>query len=290
MKLEVILVLLLAGCICFPVFSESSGTDSSQVPDWQEGYFPTYPLDPAITWKGNLTLEAGYPLVDHTFGPFTEADWAAYDSAQDHTIRVIAYEHPPLFPNDTVYALYHENLETMPWLIEMKNPVTGDEMLAQVASTGKGVYNPNLSPLENDQQNNIGWYVVDGTLYPRTWISGHLKEGQTWKEFWGPFSPDKNGSKLRERTYQISEKEVTFAGKSYPGYIVTITGPHVIGGVAVTSTEELTLVDGIGVISRVLYHTASEPFVRNSSITGKQTMPEGTMIFRHVVTMYSMDK
>ena len=52
---------------------------------------------------------------------------------------------------------------------------------------------------------------------------------------------------------------------------------------------ERTLVDGIGVTSRLLTHTATEPFVRNSSITGKQTMPEGTMIFRHLVTMLSMD-
>lgn len=288
MKFWVFLGIFLIGCLCIPVIGETSGEGSSFSPEWSEGYSPSYPLDPAIRWRGNLTLEAGYPLVDHTFGPFTDAEWATYDSAQDHVIRILTYENPPLFPNDTVYALYHENLETMPWLIEMKNPVTGDDMLAQVASTGKGVYDPDLSPLENDQQNNIGWYVVDGTLYPRTWISGHLKEGQTWKEYWGPFNPDTNGSRLRERIYTISEREVTFEGETYPGYIVTITGPHIIGGVAVNSTEELTLVDGIGVISRVLYHTATEPFTRNSSITGEQMMPEETMLFRHVASIYSM--
>lgn len=263
--------------------------DTDNPPEWKEGYFPTYPLDPQITWIGNLSLEAGYPLVDHAFGPFTEKDWEMYGVGKEHVIRIIAYENPPLFPNKTAYAIYHEGIETMPWLIEMKNPVTGDDMLAQVASTPKGKYNPNLTPHENDLANNIGWYVVDGTLYPRTWISGHLAEGQTWVEYWGPFNPDKDGSKLRKRTYTISEEPVPFAGKTYDGYKVRIVGPHVIANVPVESVEELTLVDGIGVTSRLLTHTATEPFVRNSSITGKQTMPKGTMIFRHLVTMHSME-
>lgn len=262
---------------------------SEDPPEWKEGYFPVYPLDPEITWVGNLTLEAGYPLVDHAFGPFTEKDWEMYDVGKEHVIRIIAYENPPLFPNTTAYALYHEGIETMPWLINTKNPVTGDDMLAQVASTPKGKYNPDLTPLENDQNNNIGWYVVDGTLYPRTWISGHLADGQTWVEYWGPFNPDKEGSKLRKRTYTITEEPVTFAGITYDGYKVRIVGPHVIANVPVESVEELTLVDGIGVTSRLLSHTATESFVRNSSITGRQTMPEGTMIFRHLVTMLSME-
>ena len=263
--------------------------NSEKPPEWKEGHFPVYPLDPEITWFGNLTLEAGYPLVDHAFGPFTEKDWDMYGVGKEHVIRIIAYENPPLFPNTTAYAIYHEGIETMPWFMEMKNPVTGDDMLAQVASTPKGKYNPDLTPLENDQNNNIGWYVVDGTLYPRTWISGHLAEGQTWVEYWGPFNPDKEGSKLRKRTYTITEEPVTFAGNTYDGFRVRIVGPHVIANVPVESVEELTLVDGIGVTSRLLTHTATEPFVRNSSITGKQTMPEGTMIFRHLVTMLSMD-
>ncbi|HOJ97835.1 MAG TPA: hypothetical protein PK024_13465, partial [Methanospirillum sp.] len=103
-------------------------------------------------------------------------------------------------------------------------------------------------------------------------------------------NPDKDGSKLRKRTYTITEEPVTFAGKTYDGYKVHIVGPHVIANVPVETVEELTLVDGIGVTSRLLYHTATEPFVRNSSITGKQVMPAGTMIFRHKVTMLSMEK
>jgi len=71
--------------------------------------------------------------------------------------------------------------------------------------------------------------------------------------------------------------------------VVRITGPHIIANVLTDTVEELTLVDGIGVTSRLLEHTATEPFVRNSSITGKQTMPAGTMIFRHLVSMNSMD-
>lgn len=258
--------------------------------EWKEGYYPSYPLDPSITWKGNISLEAGYPLVQHAFAPFTQKEWDSFKIDKEHTIRILAYENPPLFPNKTIYAIYHPILETMPWLIEMKNPVTGDDMLAQVASTSKGEYDPQLSPLENDKKNNIGWYVVNGTLYPRTWISGHLADGQKWSEYWGPYQPDMNGSRLKKRTYLIKENEVDFNGTKYPGFIVRITGPHVIAGVNTNMVEELTLVDGIGVIKRLLTHTAAEPFIRNSTITGKQVLPKDTMIFRHLVTMFSMDK
>lgn len=289
MKSGILLGLLLIGFILLPVIGDTSDDDILPTPEWKEGYYPTYPLDPTIVWIGNLSLEAGYPLVDHAFGPFTEQDWERYAIDKEHIIRVIQYENPPLFPDKNAYAIYHEGIETMPWLIEMKNPVTGDDMLAQVASTPRDTYNPRISPLENDQRGNIGWYVVDGVLYPRTWVSGHLAEGQTWIEYWGPFSPDREGSKLRQRTYSIREEEVTFDGETYPGYVVRITGPHIIANVLTDTVEELTLIDGIGVTSRLLEHTAAEPFVRNSSITGKQTMPAGTPIFRHLVTMYSMD-
>lgn len=290
MKHLILLGFLVLGCFCIPAISDTVSDNAIAPTVVTEGYFPTYPLDPAIVWLGNLTLEAGYPLVDHAFGPLTEDEWNTYEVDKEHVIRIIAYEHPPLFPNDTLYAIYHEKLETMPWLLEMKNPVTGDDMLAQVASTPKGKYNPDLTPLENDKQNNIGWYVVDGTLYPRTWVSGHLMEGQTWIEYWGPFDPDQEGSKLRKRTYTISEEPVTFGEKTYEGYNVTITGPHIIANVPVETVETLLLVDGIGVVNRILTHTASEPFERNSSITGKQMLPAGTQIFRHIVTMYSMEK
>lgn len=288
MKSLILVLLLLIGSICVSVASDTTA-DEVSFDDLQEGYYPTYPLDTDITWKGTIELEAGYPLVDHVFAPFNENEWTKFEIGKEHVIRIIAYENPPLFPDDTVYALYHEKLETMPWLLEMKNPVTGDDMLAQVASTPKGKYNPNLTPLENDEQNNIGWYVIDGKLYPRTWVSGHLQEGQTWVEYWGPYNPDREGSKLRKRTYAISEIPVTFAGETYPGYLVRITGPHIIANVSVDTVEELTLVDGIGVTSRLLTHTATEPFIRNSSITAKKTIPAGTMIFKHNVTMNSMD-
>ena len=77
--------------------------NSDITPEWKEGYYPTYPMDPSIKWVGNLTLEAGYPLVDHAFGPFTEKDWERYGVGKEHVIRILAYENPPLFPNDTVY-------------------------------------------------------------------------------------------------------------------------------------------------------------------------------------------
>jgi hypothetical protein len=288
MKFLAFLGFLLLVALFLPVTADTS-EESSSIAEWKEGYYPKYPLDPAITWEGNLTLEAGFPLVQHAFAPFSEKEWETFDIGKEHTIKIIAYENPPLFPNQTIYAIYHPVLETMPWLIEMKNSVTGDDMLAQVASTPKGKYDPQLTPLENDQNNNIGWYVVDGTLYPRTWISGHLAEGQTWVEYWGPFLPDQDGSTLRKRTYSIREEPVEFEGETYPGYIVRIVGPHVIANVPTETVEELTLVDGIGVTKRLLTHTAAEPFVRNSTITGKQTMPAGTMIFRHMVTMYSME-
>jgi hypothetical protein len=275
--------------MCAPVLSDLA-ENSVSIPDWKEGYFPVYPLDPEITWVGNLTLEAGYPLVEHAFAPFNEDEWKRFDIDKEHTIRILVYDNPPLFPNQTLYAIYHPVLETMPWLIEMKNPITGDDMLAQVASTAKGKYNPDLTPLENDKNNNIGWYVVDGKLYPRTWVSGHLAQGQTWVEYWGPFNPDKDGSKLRKRTYSVREEEVTFANETYNGYIVRIVGPHTIANVPVETVEELTLIDGIGVTKRLLTHSAVEPFVRNSTITGKQSLPAGTMIFRHLVTMFSMNK
>ena len=290
MKHLILLGILFLGFLCIPVIGNATTNELVSAPEWSEGYYPTYPLDTDIIWKGNLTLEAGYPLVDHAFSPLTEDEWKGFDIDKEHIIRIIAYEHPPLFPNDTVYAIYHEKIDTMPWLIQMKNQVTGDDMLAQVASTPRDIYDPDLNPLENDKQGNIGWYVVDDTLYPRTWISGYLMEGQTWAEYWGPFEPDKDGSKLRKRTYTISEEKVPFAGETYDGYRVTITGPHVIAGVPVETVEELVLVDGIGVINRYLTHIATEPFVRDSPITGKQTLPAGTMIFRHVATISSMEK
>lgn len=289
MKRLVILGILFFGLLSLTVAGDTIQKDTL-VPEWKEGYFPVYPLDPDIVWVGNLTLEAGYPLMDHAFALLTDEEWAAFNLSKEHVIRIIAYENPPLFPDKTIYAIYHEGIETMPWLIEMKNPVTGDDMLAQVASTPRDTYNPLLTPRENDEQGNIGWYVVDETLYPRTWVSGHLMEGQTWAEYWGPFEPDKEGSKLRKRTYTISEEKVPFDGRTYDGFRVTITGPHIIAGVPVETVEELVLVDGIGAVHRYLTHTATEPFVRESSITGKQIMPAGTMIFRHIVTMYSMEK
>lgn len=288
MKLLILMGILLFCCVPLSGIAEETATDSISASELESGIYPKYPLDTNITWIGNISLEAGYPLVDHVFAPFSEEEWTRFDIGKQHVIRIIPYANSPLFPDKTVYAIYHEKIETMPWLIEMKNPITGDDMLAQVASTPKGKYNPNLSAKENDMNNNIGWYVIDGKLYPRTWVSGHLKEGQTWVENWGPYDPDLNGSVLRKRTYTIHEIPVEFAGQTYPGYLVHIAGPHVIAKVPVETVEDLTLIDGIGVTSRLLTHTATEPFISNSSITGKKTMPAGTMIFRHNVTMNSM--
>ncbi|HWQ67379.1 MAG TPA: hypothetical protein VN372_10960 [Methanospirillum sp.] len=287
MKYLLVIGILLVCCISMPSLGESPVNNSQSVSDTTKGYFPTYPLDPNVQWRFNLELEGGYPMVPHAFGPFTEEDWIKTDEDKTQTISVILYNNSPLFPNKTVYGVTHDQLRFAVWLMEMKNPVTGDDMLAQVAETAKDTYDMNKTPAENDYLGNIGWFVVNGKLYPRTWISGHMKAGQSWIEYWGPYSPDVNGSLVRERRMEVREEPVILDGKTYDGYIIRMTGPIDIGQ-NMESTEEFTIVDGLGAVHRIISINSTEPIPANSLNPGQPAQPAGTMVLRHVASFVSM--
>ena len=262
------------------IFSPVSGKMSSTT--------PSFPLSNNSIGFFSTEISGGYPLFNHSFTPFTDNDYIIARQHKNQTLSVFAYNNSPTFPNETVYGLYHEENGYVSWLKEFSDPETGTVRLCQVADTGEFGESPylrNISPAENDYLGRIGWYVVDGKLWPRTWINGSMYDGQSWSEWWGPFPPDKEGSVFKRRDAVVSKMVIPVAGNQTDAFMVTITGPSEFHP-GMNAKENLYFVDGVGPVGRDLIETTGEP-VNLRSIDGLPAdapaiLPAGEKVFSHI--------
>jgi len=270
------LIIILVCCILtLPV----SGTNLSTTPsfDLSDRYFGIYAAE----------LGGGYPLFNHPYALFTDQEYFMTREQKNQTIRIISYNNPPLFPNETVYGWYHEELGYVSWLKEYINPDTGVTRLCQVADTGEMGETPyikNLSPAENDYLGTIGWYEVHGKIWPRTWINGTMYEGQSWTEWWGPMPADDEGSVFKRREAIVSKGVIPVAGNQTDVYIVTIKGPSEFYP-GLNGTETFYFADGIGPVGRDLVEITGSP-IEIDTIGGlpgeaPKTLPIGEKVFTH---------
>lgn len=233
------------------------------------------------------TVYDGYPYVQQPYALLTDEEIISLHNSPNQTLDLIVYQNPPIFPNETVYGILHKELKYVSWLKEFTDPETGNNRLCQVADSGEfGItpYQSNLSPAENDYKGIIEWYLVEGKFYPRTWINGTMYEGQTWTEWWGPFTPDSEGSLFRERQYTVSKGQVPIGDKNVDGYIVSINGPGEFNQF-INTTEIIYFVDGIGPIGHDFYDETSttlplKPQV-NTPADAPTSLPPNTPVFSH---------
>jgi hypothetical protein len=197
----------------------------------------------------------------------TAQDFIDLDEEQEQTVSVLRYPQPD---GSMVYGIYHQQLNFVLWMKRFADTKSQIGELAQIGETAKDMYDPSMSPAENDAAGNIDWFVVDGTWYPRTWTKRVANEGQKWTEQWGPFGEDPETPVFLERNYSVSFVPITFKGKKYNAVKVTIVGPAESG--VGTATEAYTFIDGIGMYERYFDLTIY-----------------GTMVFKHVAQLQSVD-
>lgn len=276
-SLKISIFLLLGICL---ILSPVSGKMSSTS--------PSFPLSNNTIGFFSTEIGGGYPLFNHSFTPFTENDYLIARQHKNQTISVFAYDNSPLFPNETVYGLYHEENGYVAWLKEFTDPESGIVRLCQVADTGEFgevPYLRNKSPADNDYLGRIEWFVVDGKLWPRTWINGSMYEGQSWSEWWGPFPPDKEGSVFKKRDAVVSKVIIPVAGNQSETYMVSITGPsEFLPGL--NTKEDLYFVDGVGPVGRDLIEITGES-INLHTIAGipadaPEILPAGEKVFSHI--------
>lgn len=263
-------------------------SDNTSLPT-NSSYFPSIPLDDKTTWKYHLIMSGGYPLVAHEFGPFTQDDWIVLGEDQNQTVKILHYFNPPSFPNETIYGFYHQELRFVLWLKELHDAKTGVTSLVQVGETAKDTYIGNITPAENDYKGNIGWFFINGTLYPRTFIKGNMSEGMNWTEYWGPFDSDKEGSVFRERKYIVHEVPITLQNKQYNGFAVNITGPGEEDE-SVEVTEILYFVEGFGPTGRDIVAKTTQLTPLPPHEGWPSSLPADTIIFDHKAEFVSMNE
>jgi hypothetical protein len=196
----------------------------------------------------------------------TPDEFEALGEDQEQTVSVLPY---PQLDGSMVYGIYHQELNFVLWM--KRFPDTKKEIgeLAQIGETAKDVYDPTMTPAENDAAGNIDWFVVDGTWYPRSWTKRISHPGQEWSELWGPFGDDPANPVFLPRAYSVSFVSVTFNEKRYNAVQVTIVGPAESGvGIA---TEAYTFIDGIGMYQRYFDLTIFD-----------------TMVFKHLATLQTV--
>jgi hypothetical protein len=228
------------------------------------GNYPLIPLEQDPTWHYFVRLwEADGNGGLHELTP---EEFAALGEDQEQTVSILPYPQPD---GTMIYGVYHQELSFVLWMKRFPDMKKTIGELAQIGETAKDVYDPTLTPAENDAAGNIDWFVVNGTWYPRTWTKRISYVGQAWSELWGPFGDDPANPEFLTRDYVVSFVPVTFDGKRYNAVKVTITGPAEGGpGVA---TEAYTFIDGIGMYERYFDLTIY-----------------GTMVFKHIATLQSV--
>jgi hypothetical protein len=244
------------------------------------GGTPYFPVDRHPTWQ--YTVRLSMYAHDPIWDPTAPMRWHELSIAEirflgedyTQTVRVLRYG-PPNPVNDTVWGLWHYELGFVLWMRQVPAVRQGSEIpwasFSQIGETAKDVYNPFLTPRQNDALGNIQWFKVSGMWYPRTWIRYPNWVGQRWTELWGPFDHT-----LLSRSYTNSYVTVVLNRRFYKALQVKIVGPSEGDPNAVT-TEIYKFVDGIGMYSRYLDVT-----------NGPGGTPPNTMVFKHIATLNSV--
>ncbi len=231
----------------------------------RQGAHPLIPLEANPTWHYFVRLwEADGSGGLHELTP---EEFAALGEDQEQTVSVLPYPQPD---GSTVFGVYHEHLNFVLWMKRFEDTKNQIGELAQIGETAKDVYDPAMTPAENDAAGNIDWFVVDGAWYPRAWTKRISYVGQHWSELWGPFGDDPANPVFLPRYYVVSYVPVVFDGQKHNAIKVTIVGPAE-GGVGV-ATEAYTFLDGIGMYERYFDLTVF-----------------GTMVFKHVATLQTVE-
>lgn len=270
--------------ICISMISISSLASGSMTRT-----IPSFPLTNETIGTFSINLGGGYPLFNHSYTLFSDDEYLLHGQHKNQTLTLVPYNNPPLFPNETVYGILHEENGYVSWVKVFTDPNTGIVRLCQVADTGEfgeTPYQKNLSPAENDYLGRIEWLVVYGKIWPRTWINGTMYEGQSWTEWWGPFPPDKEGSVFRKRDTVVRKVILPIAGNQTEVYEVSITGPSETNE-GINRTENLYFLDGVGPVGHDIIETTEERI----NLHSKKGMPEdapdflpaGTTVFSHQV-------
>jgi hypothetical protein len=250
---------------------------------------PSFPLTNGTIGFFTAEDSGGYPVYPHPFINFTDIGYIRYGQHKNQTLRIFSYYNPPIFPNETVYGILHEELGYVSWVKEYRDPRTGLSSLCQVADTGERGEKPfmqNVSPAENDYRGFIEWFNVSGKIYPRTWIKGSMQVGQSWSEMWGPFPADTNGSVFRKRDAVVSKERIPIAGNLTEVYAVTITGPSELypGNIA---KEVLYFADGVGAVGRDVFEMTGKPIklheIEGMPADAPEILPAGELVYTHSV-------
>lgn len=238
-----------------------------------KGWFPDFPLDKNPQYDYTVRLWILGPDMcnptppPYTFHELTPAEFGCLGEESSQHVSVLRYE-PPNPTGATVWGLYHEELNFVLWLQKIPDSKQTPGEIAQVGETAKDMYNPTLTPAQNDAAGNIDWFRVDSTWYPRTLTKRVSWPGQSWSELWGPFDPDPSGSAFRERSYTVSHVPASFNNKKYLGVMVTIVGPSESDS-DVIATEKYTFIHNIGWVERYFDLTTTS----------------GEMQFKHIATL-----
>jgi hypothetical protein len=230
----------------------------------RDGWHPLIPLESSPHWNYFVRLWEADGMGG--LRELTTEDFIELGEEQEQDVSVLPYPQPD---GSMVYGVYHQQLNFVLWLKRFPDAKNQIGELAQIGETAKDIYDPSMSPAENDAAGNIDWFVVDGTWYPRTWTKRVAAEGQTWTEQWGPFGDDPEKPIFLERKYSVSFVPITFNGKKYNAVKVTAVGPAESG--FGTATEAYTFIDGVGMYERYFDLTIY-----------------GTMVFKHVAQLQSV--
>jgi hypothetical protein len=250
---------------------------------------PSFPLSNDTIGFFETNLGGGYPLFTHPYAPLSPEEFLLIRQQKNQTLSLVPYYNPPLFPSETVYGIYHQENGYVSWVKEFIDPVTGNVRLCQVGDTGEKGETPylkNLSPAENDYLGRIGWYNVNGKIWPRTWINGTMYEGQSWSEWWGPFIADEQGSVFKKRDAVVSKGVIPVAGNQTDVYIVTITGPSEFYK-GMNMKEVFYFADGIGPVGHEIFEMSAEPIalhaIESMPADAPSVLPAGELVFSHEV-------
>jgi len=276
-------VLLAVYLLVYPVLAENISDNPTR---WSKTV-PKIPLFSDGVWFYQATVQAGYPMVNHAYGPMTEAEMRSYNEVSDQKLRIIPYFNPPLFPNETIYGLHHTGLGYVSWIVEYPDP--GDEnstRIMQVADQGEAgepVYLTNISSAENDYLQRFDWFVLNGKMHPRTWVNGTMHDGQQWSEFWYTFTPDTDGSMFRLRNYTVTKESIPVENQSFDLYILTMEGRSELHP-GMHTIERFYMIDGLGFVGRDFTEETYEDYViprEPGYENAPGVIPKGSTIFGH---------
>lgn len=240
----------------------------------RQGAHPWIPLDANPTWQYHVRLWEFDPTSPDGLHELTPEEFEQLGEEQDQTVTILRYD-PPNPIGDTIYGVYHSQLNFVLWMQYIPGDKNHYDRLAQIGETAKDTYDPSLTPAENDEQGHIDWFFVNDKWYPRTWSYRIGHPNQAWKELWGPFGDNPDNPILLPRNYTVSFVPITFDGKHYTGIKVTIVGPSE-GDPNVIATESYTFIDGIGMYERYFDLTTNVGVGQNGQII---------TLFKHIATL-----